>query len=149
MRWTSCGAAVLVGVVLGVAGVAGVALAQEAPKYEDLKRQYDAALANLKAAQDAKNALAVKNEELTKQVEALSKQLGDVMKERDELARQAANYAEKTYELRANLAAWQEFIKRYPTLHARWKVFLETELLKGSNEPPALAEPTWPFRIAG
>jgi septal ring factor EnvC (AmiA/AmiB activator) len=146
MRWTWCGVAALIGVILAVARVA---LAQEAPKYDDLKKQYDAAIANLKAAQDAKNGLAAKNEELTKQVESLSKQLGEVMKERDELARQAAAYAERTYDLRSNLAAWQEFMKRYPTLHARWKVFLETELLKSPTEPPSLAEPTWPFRVAG
>jgi predicted nuclease with TOPRIM domain len=143
MRWT------WIGVAACAAIVASFALAQEAPKYEDLKKQYDAAKASLEAAQDAKNALGKEKDELTKQVAALQKQLNEVTRERDDLARQAASQAERTYQLRANLAAWQEFMKKYPALHAKWKVFLETELLKPANEPPALPEPTWPFRVAG
>ena len=139
---------IVVGAAL-VTGGSGAARAQEPPKYDDLKRMYDAAVASLKAAQDSRNELAKRNEELGKQVEALQKQLADVGRERDELARQAAGHAEKTYELRSNLAAWQEFMKRYPTLHARWKVFLEAELLRPANEPPLLAEPAWPFRLEG
>ena len=146
MRWTSY---VVLTTAAVLAGVAGVALAQDAPKYDELKKQYDNAVASLKVAQDAKNDLANKNLELTKQIETLQKQLGDVMRERDDLARQAATHAERTYQLRSSLAAWQEFMKRYPTLHNRWKIFLEAELLEPANEPPALPEPAWPFRLEG
>ena len=146
MRWTWCGVTAL---SVTLVAIAGVAAAQEAPKYDELKKMYENAKASLQTAQDARVALAKEKEDLTKQIETLQKQFTDLSRERDELARQAASHAERTYELRANLAAWQEFMKRYPTLHARWKVFLETELLKPANDPPALAEPTWPFRVQG
>jgi|GEM_PF-2192961 len=126
-----------------------VVLAQEAPKYDVLKQMYDASLGALKAAQDTKNQLAMKNEELTKQVGELQKQLDAATKERDDLRRECGTYAERTFNLRCHYAAWQEFLKRYPTLGARWKVFLDGELLKGANEPPAVLEPDWPFRIEG
>lgn len=124
-------------------------LAQEAPKYEELKKMYDSALGSLKASQEAKNQLATKNEELTKQVAELQKQLDAASKERDELQRQTAQHAEKTFNLRTQHAAWQEFLKRYPTLAAKWKVFLEAELLKAGNEAPTLIDPSWPFRVEG
>jgi peptidoglycan hydrolase CwlO-like protein len=129
---------------------------QEAPKYDVLKKMYDDAVGSLKAAQEAKNQLATKNEELgkqigdlQKQVAELQKQLEAVTKDRDELQRAATTYAEKTYNLRAYYAAWQDFLKKYPTLHAKWKVFLDGELLKGGNQAPALVEPEWPFRVEG
>jgi septal ring factor EnvC (AmiA/AmiB activator) len=149
MRPTTLFLLALIAIVTAVSGLAGAALAQEAPKYEDLKRMYDGAVQSLKAAHDAKLDLANKNEDLKKQVEALQKQLSETARDRDELARQCANHAERTYQLRAAHAAWQEFVKRYPSLHARWKAFLETELLRPGNDPPALAEPDWPFQLQG
>jgi predicted nuclease with TOPRIM domain len=134
---------------LGVGVWASVAAAQEAPKYDVLQKMYEQSKLSLKAAQDEKNQLATKNEELTKQVAELQKQLETVSKERDELTRQAATYAEKTFNLRSFYATWQDFMKRYPSLQARWKVFLDAELLKSGNEPPSLVEPEWPFRIEG
>lgn len=134
---------------LGVGTSASVALAQEAPKYEVLKSMYDSAVGSLKAAQEAKNQLAQKNEELTKQVAELQKQLEAANKDRDELQRQANTYAERTFNLRSHYAAWQEFLKKYPSLAARWKVFLDGELLRGGDPMPALIDPGWPFRIEG
>src|SRR5947208_2843254 len=71
---------------------AWAALGQEAPKYDVLKKMYDDAVGSLKAAQDAKNQLATKNEELGKQVGDLQKQVAElqkrleaVTKDRDEL----------------------------------------------------------------
>jgi peptidoglycan hydrolase CwlO-like protein len=118
------------------------ARAQEPPKYEVLKKMYDDAIASLKQAQDAKNQLATQNEQLAKQLEAITK-------ERDELARRVSEFSERTYTIRAQQAAWSEFLKRYPTLQARWKAFLETELLRPANEAPALIDPAWPFRVEG
>jgi predicted nuclease with TOPRIM domain len=128
---------------------APAARAQEAPKYDVLKKMYDDAVGSLKASQDAKNQLAQKNEELAKQVAELQKQLEAANKERDELQRQASGFAERTFNLRAHYAAWQEFMKRYPSLAARWKAFMETELLKPDAQAPALVEPGWPFHIEG
>ena len=149
MRLTSCGTVALLAGLFLLAPGAGIAHAQDAPKYEQLKQEYESAKAALKASHDAKNALAKEREDLIKQIQALQKQLNDVALERDDLARQAATQAERTYQLRSAHAAWQEFMKRYPALHARWKAFLETELLKPANDPPVLPEPTWPFRVQG
>jgi predicted nuclease with TOPRIM domain len=133
-----------------VFGLTGLAFGQEPPKYDVLKKMYDDAVASLKGAQESKNQLATKNEELVKQVGELQKQLDAVTRERDELQRQAATYAEQTYNLRSYYAAWQDFMKRYPALQAKWKVFLDLELLKaGSEDAPALVEPGWPFRVEG
>ena len=135
--------------ILAAALIAGGARAQEAPKYDELKTMYQASLKSLKEQQDSKAKLAAEKEELAKQVADLQKQLDAVGKERDELARQATTYAEKTYTLRSSYAAWQEFLKRYPSLHAKWKIFLEAELLKSGNDAPALVEPDWPFHLEG
>lgn len=141
---------VLVAVVVGVlAAAAGRAPAQEPPKYDVLKKMYDDAVASLRASQEAKNQLAAKNDELTRQNADLQKQLDAVTRERDDLARQAATHAERTFALRSQQAAWQEFLKRYPTLLAQWRAFLSTDLLLTPSEPPALAEPAWPFKIDG
>ncbi|HEY7115144.1 MAG TPA: hypothetical protein VH475_01080 [Tepidisphaeraceae bacterium] len=130
-------------------GSAVVAHGQEAPKYDELKKMYDDALLKMKNSQDAKAALATEKDALAKQVDELKKQLEGVTRERDELQRQATAFAERTYNLRSYQAAWQEFLKRYPALQARWRLFLDAELLKSGNEPPALIEPEWPFRIEG
>ncbi|HSI33852.1 MAG: hypothetical protein ACAI43_11950 [Phycisphaerae bacterium] len=152
--WMSRAVLAVFAVVAVEAGLAGGGVAragaQEQPKYEVLKKMYDDAIGSLKSAQETKSQLAAKNEELTKQVAELQKQLEAASKERDELARQAAGHAEKTFALRANWAAWQEFLKRYPTLNARWRAFLETELLKaGPDAAPSLVDPAWPFKAEG
>ena len=139
----------LVTVLLVGSAIALAAKAQEAPKYEVLKKMYDDAVASLKEAQNKKSELATKNEELTKQVAELQKQLEATSKERDDLQRQAATYAEKTFNLRSYYATWQEFLKKYPSLAAKWRVFLDAELLKAGNEAPSLVEPEWPFRVEG
>lgn len=131
------------------AALAVGAAGQEAPKYDELKKMYDDALAKMKNSQDAKNALATEKDSLAKQLEELRKQLEAVTKERDELQREATTYAEKTFNLRSYHAAWQDFLKRYPPLQAKWRLFLDAELLKSGNEAPALIEPEWPFRIEG
>lgn len=134
---------------LAITWITSTARAQEQPKYEVLKKMYDDAIGSLKEAQNKKNELATKNEELAKQVAELQKQLDATTKERDELQRQAATYAEKTFNLRSFYATWHEFMKRYPALQAKWKVFLDAELLKSNNDAPSLAEPEWPFRVEG
>ena len=139
----------VVGLAAALFAGGGAAAAQEAPKYDELNKMYKDSLKSLKDQQDAKAKLAAEKEELVKQVAELQKQLEVVTKDRDELARQAATYAEKTYNLRSSYAAWQEFLKRYPSLHAKWKVFLDAELLKMGNDAPALVEPEWPFRVEG
>jgi predicted nuclease with TOPRIM domain len=135
----------LVWAVAALALSAGLAVAQDAANPEQLKKLYDDALAQLKAAQDRKNELAQQNEQLTAKVQDLQKQLDQVRGEALELKRHDAESAEKSFFLRSHYAAWQNFVDNYPELKVRWKRFLETDLLAGHVEPPALADPRFPL----
>ena len=133
--------------VVAVALSAGLALAQEAANPEQLKKLYDDALAQLKAAQDRKNELAQQNEQLTAKVTELQKQLDQSRGEMLELKRRDAESAEKSFFLRSHYAAWQGFVDRYPELKARWKHFLETDLLNAQADLPQWTDP-WSARPA-
>jgi chromosome segregation ATPase len=129
---------------VALAAGATLALAQEANNPEQIKKLYDDALAQLKAAQDRKNELATQNEQLTAKVAELQKQLDQARGEMLELKRQDAENAEKSFYLRSHHAAWQTFIDRYPELKSRWKKFLEKDVLAANNELPKLVDPEWP-----
>src|SRR5689334_21216917 len=110
------------------------AAAQDQPSAEQLKKNYDDALAQLKTAQDRKNELAVENEKL-------GAKLAETQKQLDEARKQAAGYAEQTFYLRSHYAAWQNFVKRYPALRQRWIVFLEGGLLDVPYDVSDLVDP--------
>ena len=126
-----------------VALTAGLAAAQE-PNPEQLKKLYGDALAQLKAAQDRKNELAQQNEQLTAKVQELEKQLAGLRGEMTDLKRGDAEAAEKTFLLRSHFAAWNDFVDRYPELKARWKRFLQADLLSPRNDLPEWPEPWSP-----
>lgn len=100
----------------------GVAYAQDEPKPDQLKKMYDDTLVQLKSAQERKNELAKENEKLNARVAELQKQ-------NESLRREAAGSADKTYMLRSHFAAWEAFISKYPAISARWKVFMEADVL--------------------
>ena len=133
--------------VTAIALAAGVCYAQDANP-EQLKKLYDDALAQLKAAQDRKNELATQNEQLTAKVAELQKQLDAARGEMLELKRQDAENAEKSFYLRSHHAAWQTFVGRYPDLKARWKLFLERDVLAADNPLPGLMDPDWPVTVS-
>jgi len=123
---------------------AGLVLAQDAASPEQLKKLYGDALAQLKAAQDRKNELAQQNEQLTAKVAELQKQLDQSRGEALELKRKDAESAEKTYFLRSHYAAWQAFIRRYPEVYGRWKVFFEYGVLFPTRDLPEGIDLEWP-----
>ena len=126
--------------LLGMALVfafSGVSLAADSPSPEQLKKMYDDALAQLKSAQDRKNELAKENENLKAKVEELTKDLAMAQSQVQDLKRENANNAEKDFYLRAYHAAWETFLKHYPELMARWKVFMESD---NPLTPPEKAE---------
>jgi len=129
--------------VTAVALTAGFAFAQDANNPEQVKKLYQDALAQLKAAQDRKNELATQNEQLAAKVAELQKQLDAARGDMLELKRQDAESAEKTFYLRSHHAAWQTFVERYPELKARWKLFMEKDVLAAGNELPELVDPPW------
>ncbi|MGH7214127.1 MAG: hypothetical protein ACREIT_05130 [Tepidisphaeraceae bacterium] len=142
MAWTLLAA--------GAVGPTRLALAQEEPNPEQLKKMYEDALAQLKAAQDRKNEMSKENEVLAAKLAELTKQIETMQPRLDALEKQAAAYAEQTFNLRSHYAAWQEFMKRYPSLLARWRVFLENDLLTVPNDvPESVVDPNWPFSAQG
>jgi hypothetical protein len=100
---------------------------------DELNRKYQDALAQLKAAQDRKNELAIENEKMSARISELEKQL-------EESKRLSATFALQTFKLRSHYAAWEAFVKRYPTMSERWKLFLEADPLATPSQLPEMFE---------
>jgi septal ring factor EnvC (AmiA/AmiB activator) len=122
------------------------ARADDEPKPEELKQMYQKALDQLKSAQERKTQLAAENEQLKARVAELEKQLAATQARTAELQKQADASAEKTFFLRSHYAAWQEFLRRYPRLQIRWKIFLEDEALFPRHDATPFLEPEWPWQ---
>lgn len=131
-RRTRCRAAVAALVCLFAASSAQAGQDQSNP--DELKRLYDEAVVQLRAAQDRKNELAAENETLKARIVELEKQLND-------RAVEAAGFAERTWYLRSHYATWQRFLERYPLLRERWRAFLESSELDPVNPMPRWDEP--------
>lgn len=131
--------------VVVVLVLAGVCLGQDAPNPDQLKKMYDDALAQLKAAQDRKNELAAENEKLHGQIAELQKQLTVMGAQLESLQRDAATQSSKSFFLRSYYAAWQRFIGRYPELKVRWEAFLDADVLSPPWSVPMPEDATWPF----
>lgn len=125
--------------------LAGVCHGQEGPNPDQLKKMYDDALAQLKAAQDRKNELAAENEKLHGQIAELQKQQTVMGAQLESLQRDASTQASKTFFLRSYYAAWQRFIERYPELKVRWEAFLEADVLSAPWSVPMPEDAKWSF----
>lgn len=134
----------LVWLLAAVCLLAGAARAEDKPNPDQLKKAYDDALAQLKAAQDSKNDLARENERLGKQVEDLKKQVAARQGQIDNLQREVSDNDRKTFSLRAYQAAWNNFLKAHPETMVRWKAFLAGDVLALPPEEPPLFEFRFP-----
>ena len=123
--------------------LARTALAEDKPNPEQLKKAYDDALVQLKAAQNSKNELAKDNEKLSKQLEELKKQLAAADVQLQDMKRQISDNDEKSYNLRSYCATWRAFLRAYPELMARWKSFLADDPLAAPAESRPLIDPKW------
>lgn len=119
------------------------AAAQDNPSPEQLKKMYDDAVKQLKETQDRVKELADDKEKLKAQVQDLEKRLAAVSKERDDLRREQEEQADKTFFLRSHYAAWESFIRQYPELRARWKVYMESDFISPRHDPKIVDE-DWP-----
>jgi septal ring factor EnvC (AmiA/AmiB activator) len=128
---------------------ATISRADDPVKPEQLKKAYDDALVQLKAAQDRKAELAKENEALAAKVEELKKQVADSQTQAEALKRQMADNDDRTFYLRSYHAAWQNFIRRYPEVMARWKRYLGDSILSVPEEIPDVINPEWPLPVAG
>lgn len=123
----------------------GTASAEDKPNPDQLKRAYDDALVQLKTAQNSKNELARENEKLAKQVDDLKKQLAGARSQIEHLTRQISDNDRKTFQLRACQSAWQNFLRAYPELLARWNAFLADDALTQPEEQSTGLEFTVPL----
>src|ERR1700722_10166915 len=143
MRWLT----LVMAMVLLIS--AGISRGDEPVKPEQLKKADDDALVQLKAAQDRKAELAKENETLAAKVEELKKQLAESGTQVDSLKREIADNDERTFYLRSYHAAWQSFIRRYPEVMARWKIYLGNSVLTVPDSLPDVLNPEWPLPMAG
>jgi septal ring factor EnvC (AmiA/AmiB activator) len=130
----------LVWLMAAVCLLGGTAFAQDKPNPDQLKKAYDDALAQLKAAQDSKNDLARENGQLVKQIEELKKQVAAGQGQIESLKREVSDNDQKTFSLRAYQAAWQSFLKAHPETMIQWKAFLAGDVLALPQEQPPLFE---------
>lgn len=133
----------LVAVAVVVNSLTQTASAQDAGSMDQLKRMYDDALAQLKAAQDRKNELAGQNEALTAKLQQMDAQLATANAKLQEYQRESAASSEKSFFLRSHYAAWQMFLERNPDLLAKWKLFLGDGLTVPAPAPHA--NDAWPL----
>jgi septal ring factor EnvC (AmiA/AmiB activator) len=118
-----------------------LAIAQETPAPDELKKMYDDALVQLKAAQDRKNELGIENEQLKARVADLEQKLTASKADSEALQAEVNSAADRTYFLRSYYAAWQRFLERYPHLKTQWDVFLERGPLTAPHELPEFSQP--------
>jgi DNA-binding transcriptional MerR regulator len=117
-------------------------LAQDGANLEQVKKMYQDALNQLKEAQDRKSELASENARLSAHIADLERQL-------DTYKRDAAGEAERTFFLRSRYAAWEVFMKQYPELMERWKVWLSDGGAKIGSLPAMGDDEDWPFSAKG
>lgn len=114
--------------------------ADEPLKPEQMKKAYDDALVQLKAAQDRKAELARENDALATKVEDLKKQLAASQAQMDAMKREISENDDRTFVLRSYQAAWQSFLRRYPEVMTRWKTFIGQSVLSVPQEAPDVVD---------
>lgn len=129
--------------LVGVCAGGAVAAGQDNPAPDQMRKMYDDALAQLKAAQERKNQLAAENEKLGQQLEAARKELAAAAGRLDELRRADADHAEKTFFLRSHYMAWQQFVGADAGLAGRWRAFLGSDYLAGPRDAGGLLGDGW------
>ena len=114
---------------------------------EQIRAQYDDAVAQLKAAQDRKNELQAENDRLAARVAELE---AAVAAKGDEAKVSALASADRSFFLRSHYAAWQAFVADRPDVEAAWRQFVGVAY--GADPAPGspssrfdlLVAPGWP-----
>jgi septal ring factor EnvC (AmiA/AmiB activator) len=128
----------LAGLLAGIFLFSGLSYAADTPTPDQLKKMYDDALVQLKSAQDRKNELAKENEDLKAKTEELTRDLATAQAQVQDLKRDVADNAGKDH------AAWENFLRQYPEVLAKWKSFLQSDIAAATTKTPALLDPRWP-----
>jgi hypothetical protein len=126
----------------------GVALGDDDVKPQDLKKLYNDALNQLKAAQDRKSELATQNQRMAMRAAELEKEIRFQTAQIEDLKRQAAGWAEKTYFLRTHYAAWAQFLSVNDSIKSQWDRYIQ----QLSPLTPVIEAPffdmQWPLQAA-
>ncbi len=130
-------------VLAAIAIIFALAVPALAQTPDEIRRQYDDALKQLRAAQDRKNELAVANEKLEKQLAAANAEVNRLQTDNAVLAAAAAGVAEKTYQLRARSAALDAFLKTHPDVKTRWDAFIAAPAALALAASAANSLPDW------
>ncbi len=131
---------------LAVFMVAATAAAQDV-KPDQLIKMLNDTKAQLKAAQDRKAELAAENDKLAAHVAELEKQLQAQAAQLDELKRQAAAFADRTFFLRSHYEAWKHFVGASPAIRVQWEFFMRSVEEVGAEQPAIFMDPQWPLSV--
>jgi len=133
---------VWIGLVVMSVALPGVARADDEVKPEEWQKMYKDTLVQLKAAQDRKAELAARVADLEKQLQSANSQ-------NDQLKRQSADYADKTYFLRSYYAAWLQFLSTRPSMRLEWDMFLNTAVPVTPDGAAPFIDADWPLSAKG
>jgi regulator of replication initiation timing len=111
---------------------------------EQLRRMYGDAVVQLKTAQDRRNELARENTELAKENEKLRAKIAQLEREVQQAQTATNAIADKTFQARAERAAFQEFLAVNPSIRIQWQIFTEKSLL-AAPDSGGLPGADWPL----
>lgn len=114
-----------------------LAVAADGLSSEQLKRMYDDTVVQLRTAQDRRNELARENEKLQARIAQLEKEL-------EQTRENATAVADKTFQARAERAAFAEFLRSNPAVRLQWQAYLQQNLL-GTPEVKDPLDRDWPL----
>jgi septal ring factor EnvC (AmiA/AmiB activator) len=133
---------VYIGMIVMLLALPGIARGQDEVKPEQWQKLYKDTLTQLKAAQNRKA-------ELSAQVADLQKQLQTVNTQNDQLKRQVADFADRTFYLRTYYSAWLQFLATRPQLKVDWDLFLNAAVPLTPETQPPFVDPEWPLSDKG
>jgi hypothetical protein len=113
-------------------------------KPDEMRKQLNNTLTQLKAAQDRKAELAADNARLAARVSDLEKELAAKNQQVQDLNEAAAQMLDRTTLLRSHYAAWQEFMSTNPSVAQRWNYFLDAAAMSGGSLN--LMQSSWPLQ---
>jgi len=128
-------------ICLAVFLFSGLARGQDL-KPDDVKKHLDAALAELKNAQDYKAQLASQVSELVRVNQIQAEQIND-------LKRQAAAFADRTLFLSAQYALWTQFLNLNPAVRVQWAIFEDANAAADAGQSPFFMDTNWPLPAKG
>ena len=82
---------------------------------------------------------------LKQQLADAEKRLVTLTTRNDQLERESADYAQRTYLWRTTYQTWQSFLGLRPEIRRNWDRFLQTDWAIGEMAPTVLNNPNWPL----